>query len=298
MQEQRSLGPVLVVDGGDALFPPRGDRDPARAELILRAMAATGVQAAAVGELDLAMGGAWLVQQARTIGVPYLSANLRDADGSSPFPPTKIVQVAGNRVGIFAVLDSPQRTLPEGWTLADPREAAQQAAASLREEGVDLLVAMVHGPTPLAHQIARSVGPDLMLPAHTGASTRPYRMGDAWVLHSGFEGRNVLDVAIDLRGEGELVSRGHLRSIEEQLTDLDKKVGIANERIGALEPGLHRQEIEELREEFGANIRRLQQEREAMGPDQGRGIDVRSISLDPGVGEDESLAQEVRKLGG
>jgi 2',3'-cyclic-nucleotide 2'-phosphodiesterase (5'-nucleotidase family) len=298
MQERRSLGPVLMVDGGDALFPLRGDRDPARAELILRAMAATGIDAAAVGELDLAMGGKWLLERSRATGVPYLAANLRDAEGASPFPPSKIVQIAGNRIGIFAVLEAHERTLPEGWSLEDPKEAAQREAEKLRAEGVDLLVALVHGPTALAHHVARTTAPDLMVPAHTGATTRPYRMGEAWVLHSGFEGRNILEVAIDLRGEGALVSRGHLRGIEEQLTDLQRRVKIADERIGASEPGLQRQELEELRSEFEGNMRRLRHEREAIGADEGRGFDARSISLDAGMAEDESFAQEVRKLGG
>lgn len=298
MQERRSQGPVLVLDGGDALFPPRGDRDPARAELILRAMAATGIDAAAVGELDLAQGGTWLQEQAKAAGVPYLAANLNDADGAPAFPARRVVEVAGNRVGIFAVLQAHPRAVPEGWELLDPLEAAKVQGAQLREEGVDLLIALVHGPNALAHQIARTVGPDFVLPAHGGASTKPYRVGEAWVLHAGFEGRSVLEVEVDLRGEGTLVSRTHLADIEQQLQDLRQRVTIADQRLEGAEQGPYRQELEELRAGFERDIDRLQRERAVIGADQGKGFEVRTITLDAAVGEDDSFAQEVRKLGG
>src|SRR5690606_4104871 len=59
VRKRREEGPLLVVDAGDALAED-GRADPERARLILRAMAATGIEAAAVGELDLALGVAWL----------------------------------------------------------------------------------------------------------------------------------------------------------------------------------------------------------------------------------------------
>lgn len=295
VQKLRSEGPVLVVDAGDALVTDPRRPDPESARLILSAMAATGVAAGAVGEFDLVLGISWLKEEAEKAGVPLLSANLRDASGEAPFPGRKIVEVGGNRVGIFSVLTS-ARSLPDDLTLTDAAAAAAREVAALREEGVDLIVGLVHGPMREVNQLARNVTVDIVVPAHQGGNTRAYPQGDGWILYSGYEGRTLLEAKIDLRGEGALVSLDELERHRRSREELERKIEFGEKQLPTLAVAAQRAEVEELVAGFRRDLRRLDREREYLGEDRGRNFRSRLISLDGSLGEDATFLEEVRKL--
>lgn len=293
----RSAGPALVVDAGDALFFGRRHADPEQARLILEGMRATGVVAAAVGEGDLALGLPWLQEEAARAEVPYLSANLRDASGAAPFPGRRLVEVGGNRVGFFSVLTSARR-LPEGLTLADPLEAATAEIAALREEGAELVVGLVHGPKREMNRLAQKVDVDLVIPAHQGGNTWPYPRGEAWVAYTGYQGRNLLEVSVDLRGEGTLVNADALDEIAARREELEKKLAIGEKQLASVRLPAQRAEIEGLMSDFSRELERLAREVELIGEDRGRNFRTRFINLDGALGEEPSFAEKIAKLEG
>lgn len=294
VQERRAEGPVLVLDAGDALAAD-GRPDAERARLILKAMAATGIDAAAVGEIDLALGWEWLRDEAAKAGVPYLAANLRQESGEALFPGRKIVEVGGNRVGIFAVLTSGRR-LPDGLVIEDAQKAATAEVEALRAEKVDMIVGLVHGPMREVNRIARTSDADLLIPGHQGGNTAVYQNGRAWVAYTGNEGRSLLEAKIDLRGEGKLVSTNVLENLRAREADLEKKIAAGKEKLESLSPSPLREEVESLVTRFTSEIERVRKERELVGEDGGRTIRSRFLMLGAEVGEDAAFLEEVHRL--
>lgn len=286
MQQLRSEGELLVLDGGDSLFPKRGARDPEKALLILRAMAATGVMAAAVGESDLALGVDWLVRASKESGVPYLSSNLKGEEGALPFEGGKILEVAGNRIGIFSVLES-RGPLPAGWTLADPVETARQEVERLRGQKVDLILVLAHGPASTANRLAGIAGIDLVLPSHEGASTKPYRMAESWVVNLGAEGKSLLRLDMDLRGSGPIVSTWYRKQLE-------TRKGKAQESLRRVREGGPKDGREEAVARLERELAGVERQEALLGT--GRPFDSRVLTLDEGMEEDPIFLEEIRKL--
>ena len=67
-----------------------------------RRMAYDGV---AVGPLDLAAGAAFLREQ-ESEGLPWISANIYNHDGTRTFPPFRSIQRAGLNIGVIALTDA------------------------------------------------------------------------------------------------------------------------------------------------------------------------------------------------
>jgi len=295
VQKRRAEGPVLVVDAGDALAESVRKTDPDRARLILDAMAATGVAAAGVGELDLALGVEWLKEAATKAGVPYLAANLVDGAGEALFPGRKIVEVGANRIGLFAVLTS-GRSLPEGVSLRDAVEAAAAEVRALREAGVDLVVGLVHGPVNEVDRVARGSGADVVVPAHMGGNTEVYQTrGGTWVTYTGHEGRTLLEARFDLRGEGKLVAENVVERLESRKRELEGKISVGKQQLETLTNPAMREEVRELVERFERDLERVREDEEELGTP-GRKFRSRFVHLNGKDGEDPTFLEEVRKL--
>lgn len=159
MNQIRGQGaPVLLVDGGDCLFssptlkaPPAVERlrDLRTARQILGAYNAMGYQALGVGPAELQHGLPALKELAGKARFPFLCANLVSSATEEPvFEPYTIVEVAGLRIGIYAViLDSlhesfVERVLP-GCKVLDAAETTREIVEELRGR-CDLLLALSH----------------------------------------------------------------------------------------------------------------------------------------------------------
>lgn len=102
---------------------------------------------------DLLDGFTWLTGQAG--GPRRLACNLTGL----PVAPAEIVRVGPVRVGVIGVA-APEGPWPTGITVTEPRPAVEKAAAALRRQGADLLVALTGLPRQKARQLAGAV-PDL-----------------------------------------------------------------------------------------------------------------------------------------
>jgi hypothetical protein len=166
--------PLLILDGGAALFPDvdkPGDEEREKlfsnAELIMEAMNRMGYQALAVGTTDLLLGLGELTHLAGRAKFPLLCANLTVPAGF-PFKAYTVTEVAGVRVGVIGLLVDTigrvylSKVAPGGQVLpAIP--AARKAVEELRGK-VDLVVVLSHVRQDVNRQLAREVeGVDLVI---------------------------------------------------------------------------------------------------------------------------------------
>jgi 5'-nucleotidase len=156
---------------------------------------------------------------------PFLSANVHDRDGRALFPSTLVRTVNGVRVGFVGAVtrSTPGIVHPDrvaGLRFSSEAKAINEAAAHLRAQGVQAIVAVIHeggdadggfnacgNPRGAIFAIEHELDPsiDIVLSAHTH---RGYRclVGSRLVLQGASFGRlvSVVDLAID-RASGDVV---------------------------------------------------------------------------------------------
>src|SRR5216117_2968795 len=94
--------PILFVDAG-GWFPDQDGRTDL-AEFMVRSLVRMGVGAVGVGPRDLRHGVLYLEDLVHRSGAPVTCANLADRGTRKPlFPTSRIVDVGGVRVGVFAL---------------------------------------------------------------------------------------------------------------------------------------------------------------------------------------------------
>ena len=121
----RGESEVILADAGGA---PGGTSPYHRAkfEAILRGELAMGLAAHNLGGPEAALGADYLRRVAAELGVPFVSANLRDATGALVAEPLRIVAHVGRPVAIVGVLS--RRFAAPGLQLDEPREAVLRHA--------------------------------------------------------------------------------------------------------------------------------------------------------------------------
>src|SRR5579872_2984728 len=109
---------LILADAGGA---PGGTSPYQRTkfEAILRGEWAMGLTAHNLGGPEAALGADYLRRVAGEIGMPFLSANLRDATGSLVASPLSIVERGGRKIAITGVLS--RRYAGNGLQIDDPR---------------------------------------------------------------------------------------------------------------------------------------------------------------------------------
>ncbi len=199
---------IVQVDAGDLLLPPRGqlvylDDDAAererRAAFIMAAYARLGVQAVVPGETDLALGSRRLVRLAVESGVPFLCANLVDAEGKPIFPAERLLDAGGVSIGVFGLLVPPasdvERLRSDGLRIADPAVAGKMAVASLRTRGATVVIGLFHleGGLEQARGLAAAIGGiDVVVLGHDGATIEmPAIGGGARIVEAGVDGKRL-----------------------------------------------------------------------------------------------------------
>jgi 2',3'-cyclic-nucleotide 2'-phosphodiesterase (5'-nucleotidase family) len=204
---------TVIVDSGDALLAglPRGGKpqkgDLNKAETILRGQGLIGLDAMALGEVDLAVGIRRLRKLGRQTSQTLLCANLVDGRGRAPFPPRKLVTTGEVKVGLTAVLEPPARDVRAKkslrnarLTIKDPVAAARAQVKALRAAGAELLVLMAHVGMERAKVLAREVeGVHLIVVGHSGHRlATPSREGKTLLVESGRRGQSLGHVQLRL----------------------------------------------------------------------------------------------------
>ncbi len=213
---------MIVVDSGD--FSTLGSKHGEfKTEWMIRGMSEMGYDAVAVGEKELQMGRARMLELASKYSLPLVCANVVDAESQELLvDPYVILEVEKKslfgllgrqvKVGIFGVL-SPRYLTPVSvrgeapLKATDPVRAAEAVIKKLQEEGCSVIVALAHVSVPEAGQIASVGGLTAIVMGHSMAYTADPRFDNgAIVIQGGREGRNIGDVKIDVGPGGEVVS--------------------------------------------------------------------------------------------
>ncbi|MCC5790185.1 MAG: VWA domain-containing protein [Opitutales bacterium] len=145
VEEVRGAGPLLLVDGGNLLM---GSDFPEGSEaLVGEAYRLMGYDVINLSQRDLRGGKSAVLSLMETYELPFLSANLQGRDGELLFPPYRVIEKGGHRVGVLGVTAKPlegRGTSDEEWQVGDPRAALERYLPELGAEAEVILVAW-HG---------------------------------------------------------------------------------------------------------------------------------------------------------
>lgn len=224
--KERSNGPVLLIDAGDALAerslvgaPPEMRTN---AQSILAAMGKLGYDAMAVGERDLVLGVDELKRRAAEAKVTLLAANLFK-DGKPVFEERKVIKVGAHRVGVFAVV-SGEDYRRMGLELQKPEASRAQAqVAALKKAGAGLVIGLLHMDYDTALRVANEMkGVDYFIQSHDGRTSTTQKVQAAVFAPGGFEGRALGHaVFYDVDGKGPVFDRSEPEEARAQLAAVE-----------------------------------------------------------------------------
>ena len=146
---------TLYLDAGGSF--PEEDGRPDLAEFTYRSLVQLRAGAIGVGRRDLRHGVAFLRDLVQRTGAPVTCANLADKRTQLPiFPSGRVVDVAGVKVGVFALFGDRFDLGPAADSLVvlDPENAASAQVTALRNKGAQVVV--------LLAQLGRVGGEDLV----------------------------------------------------------------------------------------------------------------------------------------
>lgn len=238
--------PVFVVDAGNlswkspSLSDSRLAQQREKARVQHAALKLGGIDGMLPGAADLALGSAWLQEQAREQDLPFVAANL-SCDGAAPFPGARRVERGGLSLVVAGVLQD--GTEVGGCTASDPLPALQ---AALTEAGeADLVVLLAHQDPLLDETLARSlVAVDIVINSGTGAQYNSPKAlpGAAVQLASGSRGKKlgVARVALQPGGSGFVVDNQRT-VLAERIERAERRLDFARERLAAAEDELARE---------------------------------------------------------
>lgn len=257
----------IVVDAGD-FSSPGSTHGEYKSEWMIRGMGELGYDAVAVGERDLQLGRATLLELASKYSLPLTCANIIDTETKEYLvSPYKIVEkgkkslfgLAGNKVkvGIFAVM-SPKYLIPMNkpgeapLKATDPVQAAKESIAQLKSKGCTVIIALAHVSVPEAGKIAALGDLTAMVMGHSMSFLAKPRFDNGTiVIQGGREGRYIGDVKIEVAGGGEVVSvEGEVNTLSKTYSDDPHIVALIAEYKKGLELRSFAPKVEEIGTEF------------------------------------------------
>lgn len=207
--DARAAGPVVVLDAGSTLYakspipPALAVEEQAKADLLVAAYQQP-LQVAAVG-----LGPADLAKPPFEQSVKPPRQAVNASGGGVPIEPPKIIAAGGAKLGVFGVIAKDAVT---GVQIGDPVAAAKQAAADLKKQGAQAIVALVQASSKrdasdLVKQL-NGAGIDLAI-AGLGAlapepeqAEVPEKLGDTWLVVPVNRGQVLPKLAITIRPGG------------------------------------------------------------------------------------------------
>jgi hypothetical protein len=203
IERLRSRGvPSFYVHPGD-LFPY--EKRPAKMKFIAEAAALIGYDALGFGDQELIDGLPRFRQLASEYHLPFLSANVRDRDGKPLCPPYVIKDLAGIKVGIFALLgDERYLYMDENFLkdmTIDPVSVAVDVTLAELKGKVDYIILLSHQDKYLDRELAlRFPEINLIVGGHEEKLiATPVRVGQTLIVAAGVasEEIGVLHLAVD-----------------------------------------------------------------------------------------------------
>ncbi len=200
---------VLLLDAGDAL-QGYSIATLSKGEYAVEILNELGYDAMTAGNHEFDYGSERLLELAGMADFPILSANIKNADGSSFLPEYVIKEVGDLKVGIFG-LTTPEtlfKSHPDntkGLTFEDPVARAQEMADMLAPQ-VDVVIALVHlgydEGAPTSVEVANAVtGIDLIIDGHSHTTLEEgVVVNGTTIVSAGEKTKNVGRVDIQVAG--------------------------------------------------------------------------------------------------
>lgn len=190
---ERQHWEVIVADVGGA---PGGTSayHQVKFEAILRGELAMGIQAHNLGGPEIALGADYLRKVGQDLGVPFVSANVQDANGQTLAEPYRIVEQAGQRIAFIGVLA--QNYARNGIRISDPQEAVRRIAADVRPR-CDAVIVLAYLPEDQLQQLAASCPEvDAVVGGPTGQSISPRQVGPTLLAAATNKGKFLIELDV------------------------------------------------------------------------------------------------------
>lgn len=238
----------LLLDAGDLI----GDSMIAnltQGKALVDALNHLGYDALTIGNHEPDFGVATLRQRIADAQFPVVAANLvDDADGSLFTHPYVIKNVGDVRVGILGLAyPKTARTTSlkniKGLTFQPPGAVAEKYIQRIRDEGVDLLIALTHLGLSADEQLASLVkGIDVIVGGHShNRMAQAEKVGETLIVQAGAHSSDLGILELTIR-DGELTDhRSRLMSLDHQHLAIDRSAEELASRL--IEP--HRQALDE-----------------------------------------------------
>jgi len=178
-----------------------------KADAMAQMLKAIGIDAAALGELDLVLGIEFLKELEKKHNFPFICANLVDEANTPIFKPYVIKKVNDKNVGILAIIGDTSEMVSKVESITNGAASVQDplaAAEAIIEElagKVDYIIALAHQKTNRNWVIARRVkGIDLVVGGHDKQKTQdPAEAGATLIVQAGEKNQyqGMLEVAMD-----------------------------------------------------------------------------------------------------
>lgn len=205
----------MVVDGGNLLFHKRrlnaSEREQLtyKARVIVEAYNRMGVAAVAVGPYDFAAGYDALREFSELATFPFLCANLLNRDtGATLFPPYRIIDLEGTRVGILGVMDSStdltELGLEKRCRLEPLYSSVRRYSEDLKAQGCDVVLVISSADPKKFRVLAKNIeAVDLYVSGDPDDKLQiPWAIGSAMVAHTSQLGKYVGHATITPKAEG------------------------------------------------------------------------------------------------
>jgi 5'-nucleotidase / UDP-sugar diphosphatase len=179
---------------------------------MVAALDAVGLDFATFGNHEFDFGPAVLVERMKESRFRWLSANVVDRRSGRPFggaSPDTLVTLGGVRVGVFGLtmVDAARTSRPGPDIGFDPPLAAgKEAAARLRAQGAQVVVAVTHQEIAEDKALAGAADLDVILGGHEH-DPMVAEEGRTLITKGGSDARYLVQVDLWLTREGKLVER-------------------------------------------------------------------------------------------
>jgi 5'-nucleotidase len=202
---------TIFAIGGDFLSPSVESTFLHGAQMVA-ALDAVGLDFATFGNHEFDFGPAVLAERMKESKFRWLSANVVDRSSGRPFggaSPDTLLMLGGVRVGVFGLTmaDAARTSRPGpdiGFT--PPLAAGKDAAARLRAQGAQVVVAVTHQAIVEDKALAGAADVDVILGGHEH-DPMVAEEGKALITKSGSDARYLVQVDLWLTREGKLVER-------------------------------------------------------------------------------------------
>ncbi|MBN1908734.1 MAG: hypothetical protein JW818_03260 [Pirellulales bacterium] len=215
VERLRGEAQVVVVEVGGA---PAGTSvyDRIKFEAILRGEKAMGIAAHNIGEAEAAFGPDVLMELANQTGVPFISANVLDAEGQPVAPAVRLIEKAGRRLAVIGVLS--QRFAAPGLTVRPPREAVLETLREVKGK-FDTAIVLAYLPEDELRELAQALPEvDVVLGGPTGQPIVPKRQGPTLLSSATNEGKFVIRLDLPEKGPAGAWS-GSVVELDESFAD-------------------------------------------------------------------------------